>query len=66
MKDNVETLSKCMGRIKISGLDPTEAMKIQQHQLIQLCEEIERSANVGIGYAHTIDPILEDIDRLNK
>lgn len=43
------------GRIVVGGIDPVDAARASQVALLQLAQAIERSANVGIGYAFTLD-----------
>jgi serine protease Do len=48
------------GTISFGGFDPNQALLAGQHQLKQLCRELERSANTGIGYAFSIDHLAQE------
>lgn len=48
---------------RINGVDLIDALMMSQYQMRATVREIERSANVGIGYAFSVDPIIEEIDR---
>jgi S1-C subfamily serine protease len=48
------------GSIALMGIDPLKAFKASQVQVMNLLSEIERSANVGIGYAFSARHLLED------
>lgn len=45
----------------IGGVSPMEAIKTGQFQIMQLLSEVERSANVGIGYAFSCKHVVEDV-----
>lgn len=53
------------GGIIIGDVDPKQALVVGQRQLKQLAQEILRSANVGIGYAFSIQYVQDEINRLN-
>ena len=44
----------------IGGIDPVQAIAINQRQILQLTYEIERSANVGIGYAFSVEHLRDE------
>jgi S1-C subfamily serine protease len=44
----------------IAGVDFLQGMIANQHQILSLTHEIERSANVGIGYAFSIEPLKNE------
>jgi len=45
------------GGVLIAGVDPMEGILLGQRQLLRIAREMERSANVGIGYAFAIDHV---------
>lgn len=61
---NITYLNTANGMISLGGVNPIEALIVGQRQMKSLAEEIKRSANVGIGYAFSIDPVISDIERL--
>ena len=63
IKQNIKELNQPK-MMDLGGIDPVEVLKIGQHQMLRLTDEIERSANVGIGYAFPIDPIIKEIEQL--
>jgi hypothetical protein len=58
---NVEALNAAAGMMSMSGVDPVAAIIAGQHQMKHLAKEIKRSANVGIGYAFSIEHVLTDV-----
>lgn len=57
---NVTALNAAKGMMSMSGVDPIVAIIAGQLQMKQLANEIQRSANVGIGYAFSVEHILTD------
>lgn len=57
---NVAALSAATGMIGLGPIDPVAAIVAGQHQMKALANEIQRSANVGIGYAFSIEHVLSD------
>lgn len=58
---NIALLSQPnMGGVSISGIDPIKVTLAQQQQLKDLAAQIQRSANVGIGYAIYVDPLRNE------
>ncbi len=53
---NIKDLEKASigGSVRIGGIDPVHAIKIIQSQIELLSKEVERSSNVGIGYAFSL------------
>jgi S1-C subfamily serine protease len=49
------------GGISIGGIDPVRALIASQNQMMMTMDEIERQANVGIGYAFSAEHLLEEI-----
>ncbi|MEH7848663.1 S1 family peptidase [Rhizobium laguerreae] len=46
--------------VKVAGIDPTEVAIATQNQLAATLGEIERQANVGIGYAIDAEHLIQD------
>jgi S1-C subfamily serine protease len=61
MKTNIEmTQQQGMGGILIGGINVVEAFRVSQTQMLLTLDEIERQANVGIGYAFSAAHILAE------
>lgn len=62
VESNIRVISQAQegGLVRIGGIDPLQAISGSQSQVLQLISEIERSANVGIGYAFSTRHILEE------
>lgn len=61
-KSNIEILEKNGGAtISVSGIDIMQTFKIIQNQLAVLGNEIERSSNVGIGFAFELDEVRKGL-----
>ncbi|RUU64142.1 serine protease [Mesorhizobium sp. M2C.T.Ca.TU.002.02.1.1] len=48
------------GSITLMGIDPNAAFVASQNQMLHTISEIERQANVGIGYAFSVEHIMND------
>ncbi|MBN1177182.1 MAG: trypsin-like peptidase domain-containing protein [Dehalococcoidales bacterium] len=61
INNNVQPLeqSRVGARMSIGGIDPIEATQVTMTILGKLSINLKRSANVGIGYAFSIEHILE-------
>lgn len=57
---NIQALNGLAGGVRISGIDPLSAMAGAQAQMRQLSLEIKRSANVGTGYAISVDVLATE------
>jgi len=58
LRQNMELINNSSGaNILMGGIDLRRAIEATQLQSLVIIEEIERSANVGIGYAFPIDPV---------
>lgn len=57
---NIKVMEGAKASISIDGLDPVKALTAGQNQMKALCKEIQRSANVGIGYAISIKHLADD------
>lgn len=58
---NVTALEASRGMIGLGNVDPVAAIIAGQHQMKALASEIQRSANVGIGYAFSSAHLLADV-----
>lgn len=57
---NIESLKHAKNMLSLGGFDPVAAFEAGQNQMKILSKEIQRSANVGIGYAISIKHLKED------
>jgi hypothetical protein len=57
---NIQLAQAGGGGINIGGVDPVQAFIASQNQMLHTFNEIERQANVGIGYAFSAEHILEE------
>ena len=57
---NIEALKHAKNIMSLGGFDPVAAFEAGQNQMKMLSKEIQRSANVGIGYAISIKHLAED------
>ena len=57
---NVSVLSQLSGSVFLAGVNYIDTLRQNQQQILDLLSQIERSANVGIGYAYSTDHIVED------
>ncbi len=62
--DNIAYLQPAQGLMRISGFDHVEALIISQNQMKLASLELERSSNVGIGYAYELEHIKDFFDHL--
>ncbi len=62
LQNNVQVLSRAKSIMKIGGIDPIEGIKVSQIAMEQIARNLTRSANVGIGYAFSIDTIRKHIE----
>jgi S1-C subfamily serine protease len=60
LDDNVKVMTGVSHTVFIEGVSPLEKITEGQAQLKTLCKEIQRSANVGIGYAISIKHLAKD------
>lgn len=59
-QDNINALQGAVGMIGLGNVDPVAALLAGQHQMRAVSTEIQRSANVGIGYAIWCQPLREE------
>ena len=57
---NIKAMEGAKSMMSLGGLDPVDALTAGQNQMKTLCKEIQRSANVGIGYAISIKHLADD------
>ncbi len=60
LKQNIEILSNSGARMVIGSLDFAQGMIVSQNQMLGMTYELERSANVGIGYAFSVKELKND------
>ncbi|MCH8202207.1 MAG: trypsin-like peptidase domain-containing protein [Proteobacteria bacterium] len=62
LKRNIQVIQQARSgaSMRIGGVDPMEAIEASQHQMQNVLGELERSSNVGIGYAFSSSHILRD------
>ncbi len=48
------------GAVRLMRIDPLEVLTIGQRQMLLTLDEIERQANVGIGYAFSAQHLMDD------
>lgn len=65
INNNVKILSPMAGMMYQAGVDPIGALIHSNLQVQTLCREIERSANVGIGYAFAVDTLKYEVESLS-
>jgi len=59
IRQNIQVLDTARG-VAIGGIDVMAGLAVGQRQILQLTDEIERSANVGIGYAFSIEQLRQE------
>lgn len=60
--DNITALTRVKGGMRLGGIDPFEVLIIGQNQMKATSKEIQRSANVGIGFAYELDLVKDFFD----
>jgi len=65
LRQNQEILSQTGASMKIGGVDPVQGIRASQAAMEQIARNLKRSANVGIGYAFSINPIRERIENID-
>lgn len=66
LNNNIKNLNQITPRFTLGQFDPVQAFIINQHQLLGLAKEIQRSANTGIGYAFSIEYVQNELENLLK
>ena len=59
-ENNIHALESARGMLGLGSVDPVAALVASQHQMHHVAREIERSANVGIGYAFSAEHVAEE------
>lgn len=57
---NIPLAKATIGSIVMNGVDVGQAIVANQNQMLRLLDEIERSSNVGIGYAISAEYIMNE------
>jgi hypothetical protein len=55
LEGNVQVLSAARGMMSLSGFDPVEGIRASMAAVAEVARHLERSANVGIGFAFLVD-----------
>lgn len=65
LRQNQVALSEVSGGVRISGIDPLQAIMASQVAMEQIAKNLHRSANVGIGYAYSAKYSRDNISGYN-
>ena len=57
---NIKFVESGSDNVRLSGISFRASLVSQQRQMLSTLEQIERSANVGIGYAFSTEHLLEE------
>jgi Trypsin-like peptidase domain len=60
VRSNLQFLQQAKTVVRVGGLDVVKGIRSSQTQMFHVLDEIERQANVGIGYAVSIEHIMEE------
>lgn len=61
LNKNIEYLSTNRnGEIVLGGLEFTKSILVNQYQMLEMTYYLERSANVGIGYAFSVENLMNE------
>jgi hypothetical protein len=60
VRSNLQFLEQAKTGIRVGDLDVVQGIRSSQTQMLHVLDEIERQANVGIGYAVSIEHIMEE------
>lgn len=63
---NQEILSNSKSIMKVGGIDPIDGLRASMAAMQKIAQNLKKSANVGIGYAYSIDPIKFDVDKIDQ
>jgi len=62
---NIQLLSRPMsGSVQMMGIDPVKALLATQTQLKIVAQNMKRSSNVGIGYAFSLEKLVEAVEKV--
>lgn len=59
-ESNITILRSVRGSMTLSGINPFEVLASTQAQMRQISLELERSSNVGIGYAISVNALIRE------
>lgn len=59
LRHNQVALQQCQGIISVGPIDPMDAIRVSQAAMERIARNIERSANVGIGYAYSAEYVAQ-------
>lgn len=59
-EQNTKVLEAASGGVMLAGIDPLNVLAVTQRQMQMVSAQLERSANVGIGYAIWVDPLRHE------
>lgn len=65
LQNNQKILSQTKTIMRVGGVDPIEGIRVSQVAMEKIARNLKRSANVGIGYAHSINIIRKQLENLN-
>jgi hypothetical protein len=60
VQNNIRLVQASGARISVGGFDTVQAFIASQNQMMATLDEIERQANVGIGYAFSAEHLLAE------
>ena len=60
VQQNIQAMGTVRGGIVANGVDAFQAIAAGQGQMLITLDEIERQANVGIGYAFSAEYVLAE------
>jgi Trypsin-like peptidase domain len=63
---NIQLVQQSQARIRVGGFDPVDGFVAGQNQMLATFDQIERQANVGIGYAISSIHLLADRALANR
>jgi len=59
-EQSIEVLENAKGSAFLSGVDPLQALESSQEQMKIIANNLKRSANTGIGYAFSCEPLMNE------
>lgn len=64
LQNNQRILFQTKAVMSIGGIDPIQGIRASQAAMEHIARNLKRSANVGIGYAFSINPIRKHLENL--
>ena len=58
---NQEVLANSKAIMQVGGVDPIDGLRASMAAMQQIAQNLKRSANVGIGYAFSINPVKAEV-----